>query len=270
MKITKNRLRIIGAFALVLVVIILLIVLLVKSCSSDKTPKEGNTEAIASQNVVSQQETTAEPPNEYMIDSVVPLLQDGLDAGCEVYACTVQLQYLGFDIDEFEFAENYLVTSPIHYDDSYQRYGPDMNSAYAGDLQTGYGIYAPGMAKCMNNYLSTQNTEARAYPLQGVDLDTLCTDYVANDIPVMVWATTYMIEPYEKASWIIDYVDENADSQLGDTEVWLEGEHCMTLVGYDEENYYFADSMYGEITAYEKEISKDRYAKIGSQAIVVK
>lgn len=209
-------------------------------------------------------------PNSYMIENISALEQVELSAGCEVYACTVLLQYLGFDIDEHEFSENYLITSPISYDENIQRYGPDMNSAYAGDVYEGYGIYAPAMAKSMNKYLHTTNTDKQAIIAQEVSLEKLCHKYVTKDIPVMVWATTYMHEPYVKAEWIIDYVDENSDKCIGDIEQWMQNEHCLVLMGYDSEHYYFCDSVSGEISAYEKEVSQKRFSELGSQAIVVK
>ncbi len=220
------------------------------------------------------EDNTVEQPkiyyDEYIIESVPVLNQDELKAGCEIYACAVMLKYLGFDITEKEFADKYLIAKPITYVDQYYRYGPDMHSAYAGDAYEGYGIYAPAMAKSMNNYLKAMKSKLKAYDLKDVELDRLCDDYVANNIPVMVWATTYMLEPYVKAEWTIDYVDENAESEIGDTEQWFQNEHCLVLIGFDKENYYFCDSVYGKVTAYEKELVKTRYAQLFSQAIVVK
>lgn len=213
-----------------------------------------------------------QPPSAYMIEGIEALPQTDLKAGCEVYACTVLLNYLGFDIDEFEFSNNYLISRPITYDEEFQRYGPDMNSAYAGDVYTiyGYGVFSPAMAKSMNNYLHTTDSGMQAVVIKNYTLDELCEKYIVNDIPVMVWATTYMHEPYVKASWVVNYVDENSDKQIGDIEEWMQNEHCLTLMGYDEENYYFCDSVSGDITGYEKEISQQRYVELGAQAIVVK
>lgn len=180
------------------------------------------------------------------------------------------LQYWDFDIDELTFADNFLITSPVFYGYGGELYGPDMNSAYAGDVYTGYGINAPGMAKCMNNYIKTTDSKLQAYPLSGVSLEELCEKYILDDKPVMCRETTYMDEPYVKATWIVDYVDENARFKKGDTESWMQNEHCMVLVGFDEENYYFCDSVSGKLTAYEKEVSEERYSQVGMQAIVVK
>lgn len=209
-------------------------------------------------------------PTSYKISNVPVISQDVLKAGCEIYACTMLLQYWDFDIDEIEFADNYLITKPVYYGYGGELYGPDMNCAYAGDVYTGYGINAPAMAKCMNNFIKTTKSEFKAYPLSNISLEELCDEYILNDIPVMVWETTYMDEPYVKASWIVDYVDENAKYEIGDTVSWMQNEHCMVLVGFDEKNYYFCDSVAGKLTAYERSVSEERYSQIGMQAIVIK
>lgn len=214
-------------------------------------------------------ETTADLSS-YHITGVPVMSQDEYRACCETYACTMLLQYLDFDIDVPEFVNNYLTIKPVSYGDDGNLYGPDMNSAFAGDINEGYGINAPGMAKCMNKYLDEKGSKLTAYPLSGESLEDLCREYVINDIPVMVWSTAYLQEPYVKASWIVNYVDENASHEIGDTVDWQMHEHCMVLIGYDKENYYLSDSVAGEVSAFEKEAFEERYKQIGTQAIVVK
>lgn len=223
---------------------------------------------------VPEQPTTVAPTTQatsYQI-SGVPVLEQGggITAACETYACTILLQYYDFDIDVYEFVDNYLITKPVYFGEDGTRYGPDMNSAYAGDVYTGYGINAPGMAKCMNNYLKNQKKALTAQPLTGVVLENLCEDYILNDIPVMVWATTYMDEPYVKTTWIVDYADDDSDVKIGDTVSWQMHEHCMVLIGFDEDNYYFSDSVSGKVSAYDKATSEERYSQIGMQAIILK
>ncbi len=253
----QNR-KIILPAALVLLVV-LLISVAITSCEKN----EKNTDTFKA-------ETEATVPISYMIEGVPVIEQEELAAGCETYACTMLLQSLGIDMDEFEFADYYLVEKPVYgYGD--EVYGPDMDSAYAGEIEWGYGVNSPAMAKFMNNMLSDKGSGLTATSLKGVELDKLCEEYIVNDIPVMVWATTNMDEPYIRKYWTVDYVDEEvSDAQIGDTEQWLQNEHCMVLIGYDETNYYFADSLADEVSAFDKETSKDKYEKLGSQAIVVK
>lgn len=247
-----------------LIVLAIIIIAVITSAVSGNKKKED----IQPTTVATSASTSL--PTSYKISNVPVISQDVLKAGCEIYACTMLLQYWDFDIDEIEFADNYLITKPVYYGYGGELYGPDMNCAYAGDVYTGYGINAPAMAKCMNNFIKTTKSEFKAYPLSNISLEELCDEYILNDIPVMVWETTYMDEPYVKASWIVDYVDENAKYEIGDTVSWMQNEHCMVLVGFDEKNYYFCDSVAGKLTAYERSVSEERYSQIGMQAIVIK
>lgn len=253
----------ITCIALIAVALILVIILLVSSCGDDN--KNTNQEATTQPTIAQTTQISS-----YQIEGVPLIVQDKLKAACETYACTMLLQYYKFDIDEFEFVEKYLVTKPVYYGADGTMYGPDMNSAYAGDIYTGYGINAIGMAKFMNNYLKTTGTNLVATPLEGVSLDDLCKQYIVNDTPVMVWATTYMYEPYVFANWIVDFADEDSPTKVGDTVSWQMHEHCLVLVGFDEQNYYFCDSVSGKVSAYDKATSIERYKQIGTQAIVLK
>lgn len=244
----------------VFVVIILSIIISVAGCN--KTPQKN--EEVPPTTVVPTQ------PVSHKIAGVPVIPQSDLKAACETYACTMLLQHLDFDIDEYQFVENYLVTKPVSYGADGTMYGPDMNSAYAGDIYTGYGVNAPGMAKFMNNFIQTTGSQLKAHPLSGIPLETLCEDYIMNDIPVMVWATTYMNEPYVKATWVVDYIDDDTDTKIGDTVSWQMGEHCMVLIGFDAENYYFCDSVAGKVAKYDKATANERYSQLGMQAIVVK
>jgi len=248
-----------------LFLVIIIVLIIVKATAGSGSPE---TQTIPAETQAPTQAPTE--PNSHMIQGVKVLPQEVLKAGCETYACTMMLQTLGFDIDEFKFSENYLITKPISYDDSGTRYGPDMNSAQAGDVYTGYGVFAPAMAKSINNYFATTKTKLKAYALEGVPLEQLCKEYTDKDIPVMVWATTWMMESYDKESWVVDYVDENAKYKLGDTFTWRQNEHCLVLIGYDDKEYYFADSCEGGVSHFAKDLCQERYEEIGTMAIVCK
>lgn len=240
--------------------IFVIVMIIVSSCGKKEAAKASAVKA----------KTAATQITSYKIKGVPVIPQGELHAACETYACTMLLQSYKFDIDEIKFADDFLVTKPVYYGADGNMYGPDMNSAYAGDIYTGYGINAPGMAKCMNNYIKTTKSKLKAYPILNVPLKTLCKEYILKDVPVMVWATTYMDEPYVKASWIVDYVDENAKFKVGDTVSWQMHEHCMVLIGFDSDNYYFCDSVSGKVSAYDITTSEKRYEQIGKQAIVLK
>lgn len=221
------------------------------------------------------QETTAatEPVTEeqsFMIQNVKVIPQTDLKAGCETYACTMLLNILGFDLDEHTIADNYLNCVYIYQDDSGEMYGPDLYSAFAGTAYAGWGVYAPSMAKSMNEYLKDQKSNLKAYPMENVELEDLVDQYVSKGVPVMIWATTNMEEPYVFDTWTVNYVDENAKTEIGDSFSWYMHEHCLVLIGYDNDNYYFGDSTAGEISCFKKDLVKKRYEQMFKQSIVVK
>lgn len=211
-----------------------------------------------------------EPVREHKINGIPVVVQDYFKAGCETYACTMLLQGLGFDIDEYRFVDNYLILRDFSFDEEGNMYGPDMNSAFAGDIFTGAGIFCPAMAKSMNRFLETQKTEKRAYPIKGKTLAQLCEEYIDKDIPVMTWVTTYMDESYERFTWTVDYVDENAEHKIGEAQTWRQNEHCMVLIGYNEKEYIFCDSVAGKQVSHDKALAETRFTEIGNQAVVVK
>ena len=248
---------------LILIGIIISAVAMPKSSSSSSSESQPATDAMATA-------ATAKPVG-HKIEGIPLIVQDYYKAGCETYACTMLLQGLGYDIDEHRFIDNYLITRDFSYDEAGNFCGPDMNSAFAGDLFTGAGIFCPGMAKSMNQFLSKQkNDSRRAYPIKGKTLEQLCKEYIDNDIPVMTWVTTYMEESYDKLSWVINYVDENAEHQIGDTMTWRQNEHCMVLIGYTDKEYIFNDSVAGKVVYHDKALAETRFKEIGNQAVVVK
>ena len=271
------------AFVLILALLIVITATGSSSPATESSSSENSGDSSTSADISSDSQDTpsgktddsSSHPTSHMIDGVPTIQQADLKAGCETYACTMLLQSLGYDMDEYLFADNYLISSPTSWDEYGNHYGPDMYSAMAGTAYMGFGIYAPAMAKSMNRYLTAVGSNQKAYDLEGVPLEQLCRDYIDHDIPVMVWATTWMWEPGTGEEslhrWIVDYVDpEIGRAQIGDEVYWKEHEHCLVLIGYDETDYYFADSYKGAVSHFEKALCQQRYEQIGTMAIVVK
>ena len=248
--------------ALVAIVLVLCIVIVSCSLSGNKneTPVTDETRPSVA---------TVEQMTSHQIEGVPVLSQTELTACCESYACTMTLQYLGFDLTINEFVDNYLIKKPVEYGADGTLYGPDLDAAFAGDIYFGYGINSPAMAKSMNIYLKEQKSNLKAHSMKGVPVEELCHKYVAKDIPVMIWATANMDEPFVHKTWVVNYVDENSTVEIGDEVSWQMHEHCMVLIGFDEENYYLSDSVAGKVSVFERATFEDRYAKLGTQAIVV-
>ena len=57
----------------------------------------------------------------------------------------------------------------------------------------------------------------------------------------------------------------------GEIFTWISNEHCMLMVGYDEEGYYFNDPYDGNgVIRYPKDVVKDRYQAQHMQAVAVR
>ena len=198
--------------------------------------------------------------------NVEPLLQDNYPSGCEIYASVTLLNYYGFSVDDIEFVENYLHAEPIS-NDGESEYAPSLYSAFAGSPEFGYGVYAPSLKSSIDQYLSDYHADLTAKTESNCTLDDLCKRHINSTRPVIIWGTTDMEEPYDYIDWIIDYADDQSSLKKGDTFHWPTTEHCMVLVGYDEEQYYFADSLDATVVSYPKEPCEQAFKALGSQAI---
>ena len=214
-------------------------------------------------------EPTTVMPNAHMI-GVDVMLQDELESGCEIYSAVTLLHYYGFNIDEFDFVEKYLTMEPVYTDDDGDSIGPDMNCAFAGDPSLGYGVYAPAVQKAINLFLTQEKSSRRAEVDKNNTIKDLCTNYIDKDDPVMVWVTTDMFMPEDYVEWTVGYTDENARYKEGDTFRWPTTEHCMLLIGYDDNNYYFADSLDASVVGYDRESCEKVYKEMGAQAVYMK
>ncbi len=200
--------------------------------------------------------------------------QDEIVYGCEAVSSTMLLQYYKYDISEKDFTDNYLIKRDWYEDIDGKVYGPDPAAAYPGSPyiehgeNCGYGSYAPSTAKSINKILDPIKHEAKV--TTGMNLPDLVVNYIDKGIPVLIWATMDMKATQTGDSWIINYVDENSVYKLGDRFTWPAGEHCLVLVGYDDNSYYFNDPYknHGLIT-YSKTLVNQRFNELGKQSVVI-
>ena len=219
-------------------------------------------------------EQVAKNPNAKLVE--VPYLNQ-LDVvfGCEAVSATMVLQFYGCDITWKEFTDSYLIKKPWRVDENGKRFGPDPFAAYPGDPykdsgpNSGYGCYAPCLAKSMNKVLPQEKFVATV--TSGLKLIDLVQNYVDANEPVIIWATMDMRPSLLTSSWEIDYVDENSPYKLGDKFTWNGREHCLVLVGYDETRYFFNDPYKNHgLIAYDRALVEARFREQGSQSVVVR
>lgn len=182
--------------------------------------------------------------------------------GCESASAVMVLQYLDFPITVDDFIDDYLnMGDAPYYDSDGLRYGCNPWKQYPGDprSENGWGCFAPVIANSLNLYL--QDTSYTAVTLDGISLRDLCNTYIDADQPVLVWATTDMRETSSGSSWIVP--------ETGELFTWTKYLHCLVLVGYDENYYYFHDPMRSASLAYDAQITETAYQEMGEQALVI-
>lgn len=179
--------------------------------------------------------------------------------GCESVSATIALQYAGANITVDEFIDNYLDKSSNFYYSDGKNYGPNPYEKFVGNPKnkSSFGCMAPVIEKAIIKYYGNSNSVINA---TGKTMEELTKEYIDKGYPVLVWVSINMIDTYYTSSWYL----ENGEKYR-----WLANEHCMVLIGYDEDNYYFVDPYKGKEVMYKKDISEKRYSELGMQAIVV-
>lgn len=188
---------------------------------------------------------------------VPPLCQyPALPTGCEATAAAMVLQYYGNAV-EAETVAAWLPRSNAFYEQAGMLYGPDPYKVFVGDPFTAdsYGCFAPVIAETLTTY-----TSYTATAVYDSTLERLCEEYIRIGYPVLVWVTMEMRAPADGTAWILPD---------GTSFVWPAGEHCMVLVGCDEQYFYFNDPRTGGVAMYEKSLCEKRFEQLGRQAVVV-
>lgn len=185
------------------------------------------------------------------IDDFICLNQNPeLPTGCEVTSLTMVLNFLGYDAEKTDIADNYLKKE--EYPDA------NPNTTFVGTPfdEASFGCFAPVITDCANLY------GAHAINISGASIDRFC-QYVENGQPVIVWATMDMEHTdYGSSVWIAD------DGQLI---IWPGREHCLVMTGFDtaKDEVYMADPLTGEITTYNFSVFYRRWLELGCQGVVV-
>ncbi|WP_156990080.1 C39 family peptidase [Caproicibacter fermentans] len=196
--------------------------------------------------------TPTTPTGNYKIIQAPFISQLGdYPTGCESVTAVMALNYAGINTSVDTFIDTYLDKSTIPFDPNLT-FGGDPRSSHS------YGCYSPVIKKALDRVLSGKGYEANI--LNSVSLETLCSQYIDEDIPVIMWATMYMNPPYIGSTWTFN----------GRPIQWIAPEHCLLLVGYDDNNYIFNDPLQTQaLKFYSKSSVEAAYKGLSSQAIVI-
>ncbi|MVB11792.1 Peptidase_C39 like family protein [Caprobacter fermentans] len=188
--------------------------------------------------------------------------EEKLPSGCELISSMMLLKYYGQTTTADEIMRRTPKSTLLAADGNV--YGMSPNQAFIGNPYSpdGLGCYSPVITAVVDSYFWDAG-KMEAVNLTGTSLDKLARDYIAKNSPVIVWATVNMEKPGQGQSWIL--ADTNKSFQ------WISGEHCLVMVGYDQENYYFNDPADPTgVKSYKKSLAEERYQDLGKQAVAVR
>ncbi len=213
---------------------------------------------IAAANKYTDQSENSFAVTEKFIDVPVICQYPRLPTGCEATAVAMVLQYYGINITAEDFASNWLACDANFYSTGGLQYGPDPNEVFAGNpfSEYSYGCYADPIISAINE----NSTKCKAWKITDKSLGTLCTEYIDQDKPLLIWATMNMRQSRKGNTWYL---------QDGTKFTWISEEHCLVLVGYDKDHYFLNDPQSGSTVAYEKELVELRFKELGSQAVYI-
>lgn len=214
-------------------------------------------------------------PKKHIIEDVPAICQQpNYPSGCESVSTTMLLQYYGCDITPDEFIKDYLPQDYFHSspDGKNGLAGPDIASVFIGSpySKDALGCLPPVINYAVNNYFDDKYTNLTAVDISGSSMDNLITNYIAKDEPVLIWSTMNMWQPVVTYEWTVEDAADYSTYKDGQICQWLANEHCLVLVGYDENYYYFNDpNYYSSPIPYEKTIFEERYKTLGKGAVII-
>lgn len=212
--------------------------------------------------IMAKKAKTEGVPAKHLI-SVKGLSQEKIPTGCEAVTTVTALCYWNVNITADRFIDAYLPKEDF-YRKNGEIYGPDPHRVFAGDP------YSSGLG-CFSEVIVTACAKMKNQNIQGMQGLTIknvsgteCGElekYIAKDIPVIFWATINMKAPSDGMKYKLS---DNSSY------TWKAGEHCLLLIGYDSENYFFCDPLQGgAVVSYGKTLVKTRYEQMGRQAVVI-
>jgi uncharacterized protein YvpB len=193
---------------------------------------------------------------------VSPLLQKPeLTSGCEVTALTNLLNFYGYNVSKTYMADRMLIKDDSVVYKNGKKYMANPAQVFVGDPRSpGYGCYSQPIVNAANKYLKSVNSKMNAYNISGSSTTSLY-DYVANNIPVLVWGTINMDNPTFNTKWY--------DKSTGKLIQWIGKEHCLVLIGFDNTTVTISDPIRG-IASCSKSLFEKRYSQLNKQAVMIK
>ena len=183
--------------------------------------------------------------------------------GCESVSAVMLLRYLGYDITVDEFIENDLEIQDFREENG-EIFGPDPRKYFCGSPYDpdAFGCYAPVIVNALSKVFAGEK-KYEAADETGISEKELLEKYIDRGMPVIFWACIDMREPVTGPQWRL--------LETGEVFTWISNEHCMLLVGYDEDGYWFNDPYDNNgVIRYPKELTENRYRAQYMQAVGIR
>nr|WP_275900215.1 C39 family peptidase [Bacillus wiedmannii] len=206
-------------------------------------------------NIQSGKESDFSNNDEKVILSNVPLIQQlpELDRGCEVTSLAMMLQYAGITVDKMKLANE---IKKVDFMNDGVRGNP--NEGFVGNIYTfsesGYGVYHGPLFQLAKKYLPN-----KAVDLTGKSIEELYKSVKSGQPVVMITNAKFApLDEDEFTTW---------ETNSGDVSITY-NEHCVVLIGYDEEFVYIRDPLEDSLDV---KVPRGKFEKawmqMGSQAI---
>lgn len=183
--------------------------------------------------------------------------------GCESVSTVMALNYLNVPIEVEQFITKYLPCKKLD-GTSGKLKGPDPRQYFVGDphQSTGsYGCYAPVIVKVVNKVMDDYHQPYQTIDATGISTEQLCQQQLAAGRPVIYWCTIDFKESEVSTQWQLD------DGSIFD---WRSNEHCLLLIGQDDDYYWCADPWNGHgIITVDRQLLEDRHHMMLDMAVVI-
>jgi len=267
----KQKKKRYGCTAAILIALLCLIALSVRALEAESLPPasgEAPREKVllegSSEEWRPESESCGSEGEGFLLDIPFISQEGNWPTGCESVCAVMALQYNGVDITVDGFIDGYLPLGNAPYEEDGTLFGCDPRRAFPGDPRSelGWGCYAPVILEAAKQLLREREEPSLSMAdLSGQSLESLCEEYVAKEIPVLIWATIGMEEPTEDIVFLIE--------DTGEEFQWIYPLHCLLLVGWDDSGYLFNDPMAGKAVHYSKSAVELAYNTLGKQALAV-
>lgn len=185
--------------------------------------------------------------------------------GCESVSTGMLLEYLGIPVTVDDLIMNYIPQQEFTDDCTEDMTAADPNISFVGSPydEDAYGCYAPVIKCALDRVFKDQNASFEAVNETDTHLDRLCTEYIDNDMPVIMWASIDMKPTKVGPVWKIAGTEDRF--------TWLSNEHCLLMTGYSESLFYFNDP-HGNVgsISYPRELVFERHHEMLNMAVGVK